>query len=161
MDKESLHQYWSLCCNRCTTAFSKSRVQKFEANFNSHSFSNTSWTKTLKILHSTILMDSAKAELSRKQTEHHHKSMRHDRGYSLPTRISPWAILQGRRMKIKEDCVQMITIFERDSRGMDGKCWILGNVMKNDLTASTSEDYGNIDISLICLNHTLLLANWQ
>jgi hypothetical protein len=64
-------------------------------------------------------------------------------------------------MKIKEDCVQMITIFERDSRGMDGKCWILGNVMKNDLTASTSEDYGNIDISLICLNHTLLLANWQ
>jgi hypothetical protein len=67
-------------------------------------------------------MGSAKAELSRKQTEHHHKSMRHDRGYYMPTRISPWAILQGRRMKIKEDCVQMITIFERDSRGMDGKC---------------------------------------
>lgn len=75
MDKESLHQHWSLCCNRCTTAFSKSRVQKFEENFNSHSFSNTSWTKTLKILYSTILMGSAKAELSRKQTEHHHKSM--------------------------------------------------------------------------------------
>jgi hypothetical protein len=63
-------------------------------------------------------------------------------------------------MKIKEDCVQMITIFERDSRGMDGKCWILSDVMKNDLTASTSEDYGNIDISPICLNHKLLLANW-
>ncbi len=57
--------------------------------------------------------------------------------------------------------MQMITIFERDSRGMDGKCRILIDVMKNDLTASTSEDYGNlnIDISPICLNYKLLLAN--